>query len=189
MSCFNVFVSLIVALIQTEDPDRAHPGAFIFRLTLDQWRDWEEKLDWHLAVWSRLPIYATQACTQSPVYLTHLPPARQMALPAVPEESASLTPNSGISQLLPTKEVFMGAVGQRGEGNKGVQPSLLQEQRRGVFVLGEGPGAAAPQHSTCQLLPRSLQEPVSALESIREIAQKIRLPKLKLFVGEIQWLL
>lgn len=51
-----------------------------------------------------------------------------------------------------------------------VQPSLLQEQRRGVFVLGEGPGAAAPQHSTCQLLPRSLQEPVSTLESIREIA-------------------
>lgn len=70
-----------------------------------------------------------------------------------------------------------------------VQPSLLQEQRRGVFVLGEGPGAAAPQHSTCQLLPRSLQEPVSALQSIREIAQKIRLPKLKLFIGEIQLLL
>ncbi len=33
-------------------------GAFIFKLTLDQWRDWDGKLDWHLSVWSRVSLCA-----------------------------------------------------------------------------------------------------------------------------------
>lgn len=33
-------------------------GAFIFKLTLDQLRDWEGKLDWHLSVWSRVSLCA-----------------------------------------------------------------------------------------------------------------------------------